>query len=673
MPATRSCLALLATALLTACQSPGSTSSADVDDADTSASDIQSETRSETDTSCADQCLPEGLAVCDGAQAKRCVRGEGGCLAFETTDCGAAGCTNGVCGGACSDECNAGELVCVGNGVAQCGQADADSCRELLPAVACAQGTTCSNGVCGAQCQNECAQSGTSTCLGAASFRTCGQFDADNCLDLGGTQNCPSGTRCEGGTCVNDCTDECGVGARECSGAGYRTCGQFDADNCREWSTVTACAAGSECDAGQCVELCPGSCIEGNSSCGNQGFRVCMAEDEGSCPELSLNVPCSAGNTCSNGKCQGACTVPRISFAVDVSSSTVGAINDAIRFGVADFASKARFFTQMRFSSFPPNSGGCPSGPYPVLDAASFSVLGTDMFWVADYLRATQGSSTPIAAALATHIDFGDPRQGDAVVLITDGGETCGEAEDVANAVRALRRRGVTVYALGLGAYDDTLLDRVVALGGGRLFPVTTPAEVTSALETIASELGATCPRGVFPAFGSCTAQGTCGTVCAEGTRPCAFGSGCCFDQIEACATIAPTDLTVTRGNTAQLIGEFYEPGVTGTGGTHDLEVRVTVFDSDGDWVTEQPALFSESVTNPFGDVSNDRFRYQLNTTGWSPGTYTYFFFGWDPRFGNNFNSTLFVYCATDWSLSPPNGTGSPPPPQLRGRLIITQ
>ena len=44
----------------------------------------------------------------------------------------------------CQDECIAGELVCVGNGVGQCGQADADACREFLPALACADGTTCS-------------------------------------------------------------------------------------------------------------------------------------------------------------------------------------------------------------------------------------------------------------------------------------------------------------------------------------------------------------------------------------------------------------------------------------------------------------------------------------------------------------------------------------------------
>lgn len=651
---------------LWACQSPGSTGGeqdmADVtgDVGDTSGSDGQG-TDTAPDSSCSDECLPEGLAVCEGSDLKRCVRQGSGCLAFEVTACGASGCTNGSCGGACADECNAGELVCVGNGVAQCGQGDADSCRELLPAVACAQGTTCSNGVCSAQCQNECAQTGVATCQGTASYRACGQFDADNCLDLGATQNCASGTRCEGGTCVNDCTDECGVGARECSGVGFRTCGQFDADNCREWSTVTACAAGSECDTGNCVELCPGACTEGTRSCGNQGFRVCMGEDEVSCPELGLNVPCSAGNTCSNGQCAGACTIPRLSLAIDVSSSTVGAVNDAIRFGVRDFAEKAKHYTQIRSAGFPRSFGdSCQSETL-----SQWYTAATDLSGLAESLTASQVSSTPIAAALTSHNTFGDPRQGDAVVLITDGGETCGDADDVANAVRALRLRGLTVYALGLGAYDDTLLDRVVALGGGRLFAVSTAAEVTAALETIASELGATCPRGSFPTFETCTTQGTCATQCAAGSRPCTVGTGCCLDQVEACATLSPLDITVRRGQSVgPFFVELYEPGITGSNGTHSLSVSLRVSGGNPPYLDDFTATYLESVSNPFGDISNDRFTVSAFSTSLiAPGTYSFYFSASDPRYP----LASARPCTSDWSY-----WSTSPPTELLGRLIIT-
>ncbi len=53
------------------------------------------------------------------------------------------------------------------------------------------------------------------------------------------------------GTC---CTSDCSIsGAKQCSGNGYQTCGNYDADSCLEWSSVTACGQYQQCTNGACV------------------------------------------------------------------------------------------------------------------------------------------------------------------------------------------------------------------------------------------------------------------------------------------------------------------------------------------------------------------------------------------------------------------------------------
>lgn len=62
--------------------------------------------------------------------------------------------------------------------------------------------------------------------------------------------------------CVRTCTDDCTSGSRRCSGNGYQTCGNYDADVCFEWSSVTNCAAGQTCGNGNCID----SCIDSDNS-----------------------------------------------------------------------------------------------------------------------------------------------------------------------------------------------------------------------------------------------------------------------------------------------------------------------------------------------------------------------------------------------------------------------
>ncbi len=63
-----------------------------------------------------------------------------------------------------------------------------------------------------------------------------------------------------GKTTENDtssgCTDECSSnGAKQCSGSltGYQTCGNYDADLCLEWSSATSCSSSETCVIGACV------------------------------------------------------------------------------------------------------------------------------------------------------------------------------------------------------------------------------------------------------------------------------------------------------------------------------------------------------------------------------------------------------------------------------------
>jgi hypothetical protein len=76
---------------------------------------------------------------------------------------------------------------------------------------------------------------------------TCG-VASDGC---GGTLNCgtcPNNYTCLSNKCAASCTNECTGGAKQCLGTtGYRTCGNYDADSCNEWSLSANCASGQVC------------------------------------------------------------------------------------------------------------------------------------------------------------------------------------------------------------------------------------------------------------------------------------------------------------------------------------------------------------------------------------------------------------------------------------------
>ncbi len=139
------------------------------------------------------------------------------------------------------------------------------------------------------------------TCIRCDENSDCNDYNPDTndyCI-LGGTpfsycENVP----------IQTCHDECSSsGSRECSGSGYRICGDYDADSCLEWSQVTQCFLGEICSSGFCVQTCHDECIYGQRRCAGSGYQVCGDYDSDECLEWSQITQCFLGQVCVSGVC----------------------------------------------------------------------------------------------------------------------------------------------------------------------------------------------------------------------------------------------------------------------------------------------------------------------------------------------------------------------------------
>lgn len=99
------------------------------------------------------------------------------------------------------------------------------------------------------------------------------------------------------------CSNQCISGTRDCSGNGYRVCGDFNGDGCTEWSSVTLCSFGKTCQGGYCVLSCSNQCADGNRRCSESGYQVCHDYNGDSCTEWSSTTSCSFGKVCIGGYC----------------------------------------------------------------------------------------------------------------------------------------------------------------------------------------------------------------------------------------------------------------------------------------------------------------------------------------------------------------------------------
>ncbi|MBU0550283.1 VWA domain-containing protein, partial [Myxococcota bacterium] len=374
-------------------------------------------------------------------------------------DCGRC-CGDGRCGGdetcaACPADCPCAEGLrcdaqantCVSDCIPQCeGRACGDDGCEG-ECGACPDGFTCDNL---GQCAPPPIRCGDGVCQASEGCATC----AADCA-------CAEGLRCDAGgdTCVPACVPACeglACGPDGCGG----DCG--------------LCAGNDRCEGGRCVGGCEGGCVVGEVSCEPDGvsYRACVpAPESPQCGVLTRRVPCDEGRACGAEGCGGACSRPEILLVVDRSSSMEGARWAMVSDVIADFCDRYGEVARVQLRLFP-SADACGAGPILPCDEVALS-------------PPSAAGETPIAAALTdAGAAFGDPNEGEVVILITDGDETCADESAPLAPTRLLRARGAQVFTIGVSQLaNGALLDAVAEAGGaGSARRVNDGAQLWSAL-----------------------------------------------------------------------------------------------------------------------------------------------------------------------------------------------
>ncbi|NUN13526.1 MAG: right-handed parallel beta-helix repeat-containing protein [Myxococcales bacterium] len=265
---------------------------------------------------CADDCTVVGAKKCEGNSIVSCAEHDGdGCLEWGGPQpCGALICSGGFCQASCTDECTQfGAKKCDGNGLSECADPDNDGCLSWGTPVNCPEGTLCSAGACAEQCKSECTSIGSKKCS-QNSVVACGDYNGDGCLEWGSPLPCGAGLVCSNGFCATDCTDECTVvNAKKCDEGGQVvSCGNYDADGCLEWGSPVPCAQPLVCANGSCSLTCTDGCpVENQKSCvpgTTTQFQVCDDYNGDGCLEWGTAQTCGATLTCSGGNCTQTCS-----------------------------------------------------------------------------------------------------------------------------------------------------------------------------------------------------------------------------------------------------------------------------------------------------------------------------------------------------------------------------
>jgi len=122
--------------------------------------------------------------------------------------------------------------------------------------------------------------------------------------------DCPINNTCVNGQCVAGeeppvivCQDECSSGQTKCfDNFNYHRCGDYNGDDCLEWSSPVYCGEGNKCQGGECVETTGCQCsawVEGQC-----GASDC-SEDEMSTTRICTPASCDIEESCiSSSSCQ---------------------------------------------------------------------------------------------------------------------------------------------------------------------------------------------------------------------------------------------------------------------------------------------------------------------------------------------------------------------------------
>ena len=347
-----------------------------------------------------------------------------------------------------------------------------------------------------------------------------------------------------------------------CQGAGV-ACGPAP-DGCGGTLACGDCEGTAMCQGGACVaEGCEDPCgpLWSESCAGSTGTKVCAPDPSGVCPDLGPFVSCGWGATCTGGACQGGCPVPELMVVLDRSSSMKGALWTFTHDALAAWLQEVAPLAQIGLRTFPSDADGCAPGPTTPLDFDQAGALIDAM------TPPSSDASTPLGTALdGLQASFGDPIQGEAVILLTDGSETCGDAGAALGPVAALRARGTRVYVIGLGfGYDEQLLADIASLGGsGELRVAKDGPALQAALRAIFADVtGCQGPAG--PGAAGCQ-DGACVTLCAAGHHLCG-GTCVADDDTSACGPGCVACPTVANGDVACTGGACT---LTCTGATHE-------------------------------------------------------------------------------------------------------
>jgi hypothetical protein len=302
-----------------------------------------------------------------------------------------------------------------------------------------------------------------------------------------------------------------------------------------------------------------GGCNAGEAQCTDSfAYEVCGLESASATQRtFGPRIPCWDGNSCSSGSCSGQCGLPEVLLVVDRSSSMQGARWDFVRAAIVEFAEMNQSRASFGLRMFP-SGGGCGVGG--IVPIAPFNAGQ-----VVDGLDApSTDSQTPIGAALdGVTSAFGDPNEGQAVVLITDGDETCSsDPNEAVLQAEILARSGVQTYVIGVSNMaNPTLLADIASAGrsGAHAFADDGPA-VFNALGSVLSALDV-CQTGTGGIGDSCATAGDCtGGVCLTNEvftwpggycsqicdpAPCPNGSSCTVSPLDPNTAICLKSCTI--------------------------------------------------------------------------------------------------------------------------------
>ena len=256
---------------------------------------------------------------------------------------------------------------------------------------------------------------------------------------------------------------------------GGRGCGRDPVCNlpCGECEADESCSS-----VGQCLP----SCAPGDRICTDAfSYSACGYNPALGIFDRGPRVPCGADNSCVDGACApSTCVNGEVMLLVDHSSilsfnSTWLWVKDGLVGAIGGLDRRSDFGLRLL-----PSAGcqvGAPLPPGPGAKAAIEAAL----------VPPGNTPDRPIEAALrGLSANFGPPRDGQAVVLLTAGDESCGTQACAIREASMLFRAGVRTFVVGINnGADPSFLDNLALAGG------TKSARSANSLETLTATLGA--------------------------------------------------------------------------------------------------------------------------------------------------------------------------------------